>query len=170
MRSSEACAGCGVPLVPAASFVTEAGNLCRQCFAGYQNDQAERAQVAAEKDRLISGRTKRMARVHAVIWGITAILTAEALRMSDGIGTGMFVAALGLAIGLAMRKRWAFLAALALDGPGAVCLAILAVTAFKPGRSWIGFFVPPFTLASGYFLWLIRAFYPSQPANSIDKL
>ena len=85
--------------------------------------------------------------------------------MSDGVGIGMFVAALGLGIGLAMRSRWAFLAALALDGPGAVCLAILAVMAFKPGRSWIGLLVPPFTLASGYLLWRSRAFYPSKPAD-----
>jgi hypothetical protein len=156
--------------VPAASFVTEAGSLCRQCFAGYQNDQEERARVAAEEDRLISRRAKVVARVHAVIWGVTAILTAEALRISDGVGTGMFLATLGLGIGLAMRKRWAFLAALALDGPGTVCLAILAVMAFKPGRGWIGLFMPPFTLASGYLLWRARAFYPSKPADSIGRL
>ena len=154
----------------AASFVTEAGGLCRRCFAGYQNDQEERARVAAEKDHLISRRTKLVARVHAIIWGVTAILTAEALRISDGVGTGMFVAALGLGVGLAMRRRSAFLAALALDGPGSVCLAILAAMAFKPGRSWIGLFVPPFTLASGLLLWRARAFYLSKPADSIIRL
>jgi hypothetical protein len=145
---------------------TEAGNLCRQCFAGYQNDQEERARVAAENDQLVSRRTKLVARVHAIIWGVAAILTAEALRISDGVGTGMVVATVGLAIGLAMRRRWAFLAALALDGPGTVSLAILAAVAFKPGRSWIGVLVPPFTLASGYLLWRARAFYPSKPAVS----
>ena len=154
----------------AASFVTEAGNLCRPCFATYESDQDERAGVAAKKDYLISRRTKRVARVHAVIWGVTAILTAEALRMSDAVGTGMFVAALGLGLGLAMRKRWAFLAALALDGPGTVYLAILAAMAFKPGRSWIGILVPPFTLASGYLLWRVRTFYPTKSADSIGRL
>jgi len=167
MRSAEACTRCGAPLVATTSFVTEAGNLCRQCVAIYQNDAEERARVAAESARLVSRRTKPVARAHGILWGITAILAHEALGMTEAVGTGMLLAALGLWVGLAMRKRWAFLAGLALDGPGTVCLAILAFTAFKPGRSWIGLLVPPFTLASGYLLWRIRPLYRSRAADPV---
>jgi hypothetical protein len=59
MRSSEACAGREAPLVPAASFVTEAGDLCRQCFAGYQNGVHMRAGDGGVQQRAINGKQSR---------------------------------------------------------------------------------------------------------------
>ena len=74
-------------------------------------------------------------------------------------------AALALTIGLRTRNRWAYLAALALDGPGTAALIVLAITCFKPGRGWIWGFVTPFTLLFGFMVWRLEAAFRPKPAD-----
>jgi hypothetical protein len=97
-----------------------------------------------------------------MVWAATFILVTEAMRLPSEVGTGLVAAAFALMIGLIMRRRWAFLAALALDGPGTVVLMILAILTFKPGRGWIGLFIPPFAILSGALLWVLRDAFPAE--------
>jgi len=97
-----------------------------------------------------------------MVWAVTFILALEAMQLPNEIGAVLVAATFALTIGLVMRRRWAFLAALALDGPGTIVLMILAALTFKPGRGWIGLFIPPFTIASGALLWILRAAYPAD--------
>jgi hypothetical protein len=160
--SGGTCAGCGEWVAHAASFMTEVGEICGQCFAHYQNQQAARARAAAALDQSLFRRARRVAGLHWMVWAATFILATEAIQLPSEIGTALVAGAFVLMIGLIMRRRWAFIAALALDGPGTVVLMILAVLTFKPGRGWIGLFIPPFTLASGALLWVLRAAYPAE--------
>ncbi len=156
------CTGCGTLVAPVSSFLTEVGELCGQCFAGYQNRQEEQANAAAALDRSLFRRARRIAGVHWIVWGATFLLVTEAMRLPSEVGTALVAAAFALLIGLMMRRRWAFIAALALDGPGTVVLMLLAFLTFKPGRGWIGLFIPPFTIASGALLWVLRAAFPPE--------
>jgi hypothetical protein len=156
------CAGCGTSVAPAASFMTEVGEICGQCFARYQNEQAARARAATTLDQSLFRRAKMIGGLHGMVWAAAFILAAEAMPLSSEIGTALVAAAFVLTIGLVMRRRWAFIAALALDGPGTVVFMILPALTFKPGRGWLGFLIPPFTLVSGALLWVLRAAYSAE--------
>jgi hypothetical protein len=152
-----------VSLAPASSFLTEVGQLCERCFARYQNQQEARARAAADLDRSLFRRAKLIGVAHWIIWASASVLVAEAMALPGEIGTAMLVAVAALSIGLALRQRWAYVAALAIDWPGAAVLIVIARVSFKPSRGWIGLFVPPFMVLIGYLLWRLRDAYPKSP-------
>ena len=166
--SGGTCAGCGAPIVPANSFLTEVGELCGQCFPRYQNQQAVRARQAAALDGSLTRRAGWVAAAHAMLWGITVVLTTEAMDLPSAVGGALFVGVLVLGLGLRMRAPWAYSAALVLDGAGTIALILLDVLAFKASRRWIPMFVTPFSLGFGYMLWSLRHAYEPPAKDQIS--
>jgi hypothetical protein len=161
------CAGCGAPVSAAASLMTEMGNLCGACFERY------RAAVRARDDKIAAAevgfgqRATMAALVHAIIWAVTFIVVAPGAGVSTWIPNLLLVGTLGLAIGLHVRSRIAYLAALALDGVGSVILVVGSVVSHGAGHAWFGFFAAPFILIAGGLLLLARKGFAPKPPGSL---
>src|SRR5262245_58001293 len=99
VTSGGMCASCGTPLAPEASFMTELGEMCGQCFPRYQNKLAARQSEAADLDRSLLWRAVLIGIVHGLIWSVVFPVTVEAVRLPREINVTLLLADFALTLG-----------------------------------------------------------------------
>lgn len=143
-----ACARCGVALTPATAFLSERGSVCWPCFEHFQNERGLANEQAVALEASLTRRAKRLAVVHGTMWGASIIIATEWAGLSGWFSTLLLAGVVALGVGLGLRRRWAYEAALIFDGAGT--LGLLAYAAYcGPMQGW------PFAVASLFPLSLV---------------
>jgi hypothetical protein len=142
-------------VTPATSFITEGGDLCRVCFAGFENEVDAR-RVADEIAEKRARGAVRNAHTHGVVWmGVGLLVAFSHFRREKWVAAVAFVLALALRRGLSRMSRVAFFAALGLDG--AAALALLVVAAAE--MDWAFIVVALFPALLFVLTWAVRGAY-----------
>jgi hypothetical protein len=153
--TKQICVRCGDHVSQATSYLTEVGVLCWPCFGRFQTEQ----QLAERRDADLQGsltrRAKLLAGVHWVMWA-ALVLIAAGHPFPEWGRASLLVVIAGLGIGLFLRLRWAYEAALVLDAAGVLGLAALAVVQ----RQALMLFVEVFPAALLALTWALRSAYP----------
>ena len=153
------CVECGKIVEPAQSIIREDGVRCPACNLRQEvrDDQARLVQREADAFELsLSRRAKRMGRAHAIIWG--SVLIAYCGKHPMWFAP-LAPVVLALAFGLAWRKRWAYFAALALDGATALAIGGWAVVTLPFAELWLPAMVAGVAVLFIVLLWSIRGAY-----------
>ena len=112
------CVVCGAVMQPHQGDVTEHGIRCRACSMRDEIGAHERRAAEAEVERAerrLTRRAKSAAWAHAVLWSAMGIVFLANTGLSSWVAP-FVVVVLGLEVALIMRRRFALLAALAIDG------------------------------------------------------
>src|SRR4051812_45992545 len=123
---SAACARCGNPVSQATSYLTEVGLLCWPCFGKFQSQQDVAERRDSDRQRSLTRRAKSLAGVHWMMWAGT-MLVATGHGFPDWGRSVLLLVIAGLGIGLFLRMRWAYEAALVVDTMGILGLVVLAI-------------------------------------------
>ncbi len=152
--TAQACARCGNPAPQATSYLTDVGLLCWPCFGKFQSQQQLAERSDADLQRSLTRRAKSLAGVHWVMWaGVMLVATGHGFP-NWGRSVLLLVIA-GLGIGLFLRLRWAFQAALVLDAAGILGVAALAAA----GRDALVLVAEVFPAALLVLTWTLRSAY-----------
>lgn len=130
VTTAQVCIRCGNPVSPATSYLTEIGLLCWPCFGQFQSQREQADLRDAELQRSLTRRAQRLAGLHWIMLA-TTMLAATGHDFPGSGRSALLLVIAGLGIGLALRRRWAFEAALVLDTVGALGLFALAIVARK---------------------------------------
>jgi hypothetical protein len=153
------CVECGKIVEPAQAIIREDGVRCPACNLRQEvrDDEAKAVQREADAfDQSLSRRAKRMGRAHAIIWG--SVLIAYCGKHPVWFAP-LAPVVLALAFGLAWRKRWAYFAALALDGATALAIGGWAVITLPFGELWLPAIVVGVAVLFVVLLWSIKGAY-----------
>jgi hypothetical protein len=152
------CVVCGAVMQPHQGDVTEHGIRCRACSMRDEIGAHERRAAEAEVERAqrrLTRRASSAAWAHAVLWSAMGI----AFLANSGRGSWvvpLVVVVLGLEVALIMRRRFALLAALAIDGAIVAIALGWAVTSFTAEALVVASIVAAFPTLFGFLLWMQR--------------
>jgi hypothetical protein len=151
------CVRCGAELTAATSYLSETGSVCLPCFARIQNQQAEASRTSAAFETGLTRRARLLGGMHGATWAPAVILAAHWVPLPSWLSSALLLGVGALVIGLALRRRPAYVTALLLDAGGA--LALLAAAARHPGKDWPIAIAAVFPLALAGLTRALRAAY-----------
>jgi hypothetical protein len=162
VAAGSACAQCGSAVTHATSYLTEVGLLCWPCFGKFQNKQQLAERNDADLQRSLTRRAKSLAGLHWVMWGAVMLIVTDH-TLPDGARSVLLLVIAGLGIGLLLRQRWAYEAAIALDAAGILGLVALAIVERRP----IILVADVFPVALLALTWALRSAYAEQSSPLI---
>ena len=157
------CVTCGAVVQPHQADVTERGLRCRACSMRDEIGAHERRAAEAEVERAQRGLTRRAksaAWAHAVVWGAMGILFLANTGRSNWVAP-FVVIVLGIEVALVMRRRFALVAAVAIDAAIVVAAFGWALTRLTVDALVAALIIAAFPTLVGGLLWVQRrAFAP----------
>jgi hypothetical protein len=161
----QTCARCGIAVAAAASYITDSGTLCGGCFAAHETEEQRRLAEAADLDRSLARRSLRLARLHGVMWAATIIILLGAKGFeSPWLTAPLVVAPFVLMFGLALRTRWAYTAALVIDGGAALLLLGMSLVDIR--SEWPLLLIAAFPLFLAVMTRILRSSFVPVPSRS----
>ena len=152
------CVVCGAVVQPHQADVTEHGIRCRACSMRDEIGAHERRAAEAEAERAqrrLTSRAKSAAWAHAVLWSAMGILFLANTDRSGWVAP-FVVVVLGIEVALVMRRRFAFVAALAIDAAIVVAAFAWALTRLTADAFIGACIIAAFPTLFGLLIWVQR--------------
>ena len=165
VTAAQVCVRCGNPVSQATSYLTEIGLLCWPCFGVFQSEREQVDRRDAALQRSLTRRARLLAVLHGIL--LEGPILAVTRHAFPDLGWPLPLGVIaGLAIGLALRRRWAFHAALVLDTLAALGLAAVAIDSHRP----LSLILEVFPGALLALAWTLRSAYAHEPSLAVGDV
>jgi hypothetical protein len=157
-----ACVTCGAVITPATAHLAPSGAVCWPCFELAQSEAAVAEVAAAALEQSLTKRARTLGGAHFAMWGMSAILAAQWAPLPSWLASALVAGAFGLAIGLAVRRLWAYQLAIGLDVAAVLAIVVGVPLRVRFGAGWLA------VLAAGFPVALLRHARGERAAYRIE--